>query len=254
MSKLKFLRDKPGLLVSVRSAAEARAALAGGADIIDVKEPDRGSLGAANKETISEIVRAVDGRALVSAAMSELAELHESQNDASGRSLPEGVSLFKLGLARCGAIHDWQSRWQKVTTAVISQAPTEKPEPVAVVYADWRAAQGPPPSDVLNLAIQNDCPALLIDTWDKSGGELFDHWPTDSLEIFLAKVRLHNIAVVLAGSLTGKSISRAARLAPDLVAVRTAACEGGRQGTVSENKVRELKIAIKTAIKNITVH
>jgi len=254
MSKLEFLCDKPGLLVSVRNAAEARAALAGGADIIDVKEPNRGSLGAANIETISEIVRAVDGRAVVSAAMGELAERRESQNGARGNWVPEGVSLFKLGLARCGAIHDWQSRWQEVTAAMISQGPTAEPQAVAVVYADWRAAQGPPPSDVLNLAIQNECPALLIDTWNKSGGELFDHWPAEELESFLATVRSQNIAVVLAGSLTGKSIARAARLAPDMVAVRTAACEGGRQGTVAENKVRELKTAIQTANENIAFH
>jgi uncharacterized protein (UPF0264 family) len=35
------------LLVSVRSADEARTALAGGASIIDVKEPDHGSPGQA---------------------------------------------------------------------------------------------------------------------------------------------------------------------------------------------------------------
>ena len=33
------------LLVSVRSAEEAEIALAGGADVIDVKEPRRGALG-----------------------------------------------------------------------------------------------------------------------------------------------------------------------------------------------------------------
>jgi uncharacterized protein (UPF0264 family) len=253
MSKLEFLSNRPGLLVSVRNAAEARAALAGGADVIDIKEPDRGSLGAANNETISEIVRAVGGRALVSVAIGELAELHQFQNGGSGHSVPEGVSLFKLGLANCGAIHDWQSRWQEVITAVIAQASTEEPQPVAVVYADWRAAQAPPPSDVLDLAIQNECSALLIDTWDKSAGSLFDHWSTDELETFLAEVRLHSIAVVLAGSLIDKSITQAARLAPDLVAVRTAACDGGRRGTVSENKVRELKSAIETTIKSIAV-
>ena len=36
------------LLVSVRSAAEAEIALHGGADLIDVKEPTRGSLGRAD--------------------------------------------------------------------------------------------------------------------------------------------------------------------------------------------------------------
>ena len=97
------------------------------------------------------------------------------------------------------------------------------------------------------------CPALLIDTWDKSGGTLFDHWPAGELQTFLAEVRSHGISVVLAGSLTGQNVTTAARLAPDLVAVRTAACEGGRTGTVSEIKVRELKNAIATSTRNMAV-
>ena len=40
------------LLVSVRSAAEVGPALAGGADIIDAKEPGRGSLGAGDRPTV----------------------------------------------------------------------------------------------------------------------------------------------------------------------------------------------------------
>lgn len=37
-----------GLLVSVRDAREARLALAGGVDLIDIKEPSRGALGGAD--------------------------------------------------------------------------------------------------------------------------------------------------------------------------------------------------------------
>src|SRR5690606_38342384 len=43
------------LLVSVRNRAEALAALAGGADLIDVKEPWRGSLGAAPPHVMEEV-------------------------------------------------------------------------------------------------------------------------------------------------------------------------------------------------------
>lgn len=254
MSRLEFLTDKPGLLVSVRNATEARAALAGGADVIDVKEPEHGSLGAADNETISEIVRAVDRRATVSIAMGELAELIQSGNRVDHHSVPNGVSLFKLGLANCAGIRDWQSHWQQTTAAIMAAASTEIRRPVAVVYADWRAARAASPPDVLSLAVSHQCPALLIDTWDKSGGTLFDHWPAEDLQLYLAKVRERRIAVVLAGSLTDKNIARAARLAPDLVAVRTAACDGGRTGVVSENKVRELKAAIKTATKDIAVY
>jgi uncharacterized protein (UPF0264 family) len=47
------------LLVSVRNAEEARAALRGGADVIDVKEPDNGPLGMAGAEAIAAVVDVV---------------------------------------------------------------------------------------------------------------------------------------------------------------------------------------------------
>ena len=64
----------PRLLVSVRDAAEAAAALAGGAALIDVKEPARGSLGRADAATIAAVVAAVGGRVPVSVALGELRE------------------------------------------------------------------------------------------------------------------------------------------------------------------------------------
>ncbi len=252
MTKLKLSNDTPGLLVSVRSAAEALSALAGGADVIDVKEPNRGSLGAADDETISAIVCAVNGRAPVSAALGELVDLSNSPNGDAARTIVGGVSLFKIGLARCAALDDWQTRWQHAVDRLASNS-NSNPRAVAVVYADWRAAQSPSPRDVLRAAIQCGSPALLIDTWNKSGGTLFDHWPSADLQTFLADLRSHDISVVLAGSLTSQNAKTAARLVPDLVAVRTAACEGGRTGMVSEKKVRELKKTIASCTRNMAI-
>jgi (5-formylfuran-3-yl)methyl phosphate synthase len=253
MTTLKLSNEKPGLLVSVRNAAEALAALAGGADVIDVKEPKNGSLGAADDGTISAVVAAVNGRAPVSAAFGELVDLLGLKNGNCRRVLVDGVSLFKIGLAECRALDDWQTRWHHAVDSLVSTASMRNAQAVAVVYADWRAAQSPSPHDVLSAAIQRRCPALLIDTWDKSAGTLFDHWPAGDLETYIAEVRSHNLSLVLAGSLTGENVTAAARLAPDLIAVRTAACEGGRTGRVSERKVRELKIAIATSMRNMAV-
>ncbi|MEX0712176.1 MAG: (5-formylfuran-3-yl)methyl phosphate synthase, partial [Pirellulales bacterium] len=47
------------LLVSVRSLAEARLALAAGVDLIDLKEPARGSLGALDPAVARQIVRSL---------------------------------------------------------------------------------------------------------------------------------------------------------------------------------------------------
>src|SRR4051812_39902678 len=83
----------PGLLVSVRSPQEALAALAGGADIIDVKEPANGSLGRAEDDVIRAVVDVVAGRRPVSAAMGELVE--ESACSIAG------LNFLKWGLAEC---------------------------------------------------------------------------------------------------------------------------------------------------------
>lgn len=253
MIKLKLSNESPGLLVSVRSAAEALAALAGGADVIDVKEPSQGSLGAADDEAISDVVRAVAGRAPVSTALGELVDLLGSQKGDIARTLVDGVSLFKTGLCGCGSLHDWQTHWQHAIDTLRSTSSSHDAQAVAVVYADWHVAQSPSPHDVLTAAIQCRSPALLVDTWDKSGGTLFDHWPAGDLQDFVTQVQSHNISVVLAGSLTSRNVTTAAQLAPNLVAVRTAACEGGRTGTISEKRVRELKNAIATSTKNMAV-
>jgi uncharacterized protein (UPF0264 family) len=253
MIKLNLSNETPGLLVSVRSAAEALTALAGGADVIDVKEPNQGSLGAADDETISAIVRAIGGRAPVSAALGELVDLIDSPNHDATRTLVDGLALFKIGLARCAKLNDWQTRWRHAIETMASTPSNGTAQAVAVVYADWRAAQSPSPQDILSVAVGHRCPALLIDTWDKSAGTLFDHWRAGDLQGFITEVRSRDISVVLAGSLTLQNVTSAAQLGPDLVAVRTAACEGGRAGTVSETKVRELKNAIATATQNMAV-
>src|SRR5947209_8028398 len=55
MSRHREPPPAPGLLVSVRSAAEARAALDGGAALIDIKEPARGPLGRADDGVMAEV-------------------------------------------------------------------------------------------------------------------------------------------------------------------------------------------------------
>lgn len=231
---------RPGLLVSVRDAREAIAALEGGAQVIDVKEPRRGSLGAADNSTIEEVVAAVGGRAMVTAAAGELTELFGTPR----APMPPGVSLLKIGLAGCREMADWRSRWLEVA-ANLWQGADAAGHTVAVAYADWRRAGAPSPVEVLRAAVEAGCPAVLVDTWDKSHGPLFDHWPADEVRTFCDTVRSHGMAIVLAGSLQGESLATAAGLAPDLIAVRTAACAVDRSGPVLAERVAEVRSAIR---------
>ena len=227
--------DAPiGLLVSVRNADEARVALAGGADVIDVKEPNRGSLGAADVEVVAAVVAAVGERVPISVAAGELLEASHSLIGLAG------VKYCKIGLAGCQACADWPARWR----SAIRQWPASV-RPVAVVYADWKLADAPSPENVLAEAVAVGCPVLLVDTWDKSRGTLFDHWPAQDVARFCRRVREAEIAVVLAGSLQGEILQAAIACRPDLIAVRGAVCAGGRTGTISEERVRTVLAALR---------
>ena len=84
------------LLISVRDAAEAQSALAGGADIIDAKDPARGALGAVTLTTLRAIRSAVGDKRPVSAALGDAVD--ETRVEcAAHEAAAAGVAYVKLG-------------------------------------------------------------------------------------------------------------------------------------------------------------
>lgn len=229
------------MLVSVRNAAEAEAALRGGAALIDVKEPANGPLGKADDAVIEEVVRCVAGRVPVSAAMGELRE------GPGMTTRLDGLSFVKWGTAKC-ATDDWEAELNHMTTITEGRAPGC--EVVAVAYADCaRIMTAPSVEAVCGYARQRGQGVLLIDTWEKfdpapqirrERPTLLEWIPVTRLAMLCRLCRSAGVRVALAGSLTPERIIRLLPAQPDWIAVRGAACEGGRGGAVSEHKVREL--------------
>jgi len=217
------------LLVSVRSAAEAIAALDGGADILDVKEPSRGSLGRADDETITAVLKAVAGRGLVSAACGELLENLPIPSE-------QRLAFVKWGLADCGPSRGWPSRLEQVA----AKLPTNC-RPVAVSYADWQRAKAPTLEAVSRAVCVLRHSALLIDTWQKDGKSLLDFLPVQEIEMVIRRCRMAAIPVALAGALDRSAMKRLLPLAPAIVAVRGAACrDGNRNKEIDRDRVRRL--------------
>lgn len=96
-----------GLLVSVRDASEALAALYGGADIIDIKEPLNGALGAAELSVWRAVTDIVAGARPVSAALGELQD--GATLDRARQA--DGMRFAKIGLSRSKDDSAWQDRW-----------------------------------------------------------------------------------------------------------------------------------------------
>ncbi len=220
------------LLISVRDAREASAAISAGADLIDVKEPRLGSLGAASLQTVAEIARVVADRAPLSVACGELLE----QDAISFGEITPDVSYAKFGLAGCGSLADWPERLQWVTR----HWPTHITS-VAVVYADWRLCGAPSPEQVLRHAVLLGCGAILFDTYDKAAGNLLTHVALQELGALKQQAQEHGLTFVLAGSLDAEAIEAVVSVQPDYIAVRGAVCRGGREGTLGGDKVVKLK-------------
>jgi uncharacterized protein (UPF0264 family) len=237
----------PGLLVSVRSAEEAAAALAGGADLIDVKEPSRGSLGRADDATIAAVVRAVAGRRPVSAALGELRD-HPSPCTLSG------LAYVKWGLAklRTAFVDEEQPAggrgcrradgFRDLEEALAAQrASNPDCRCVLVAYADWQRAHAPEPETVCRLAARLGTDGLLLDTFHKDGRALLDWLTVEQAADLCRRCRRHGLKIALAGSLGRDEIAGLRRLSPDWFAVRGAACRDGRRDSgIDAERVRRL--------------
>jgi len=210
------------MLVSVRSVAEAKAAQEGGADLIDIKEPDRGSLGAADIDTIRAILNAVHPDRPVSAALGELAE-------ALDISLDPRLRFVKYGLSN---IRDLTALDQRRDCGV---------EIVLTIYADHHAARSLSPELMIDHAIAAGYTVVLYDTFCKDGRTLLDHLPVDQLAVQMQRLQTAGIAIALAGSLTMPTIEILTPLRPDWFAVRGAVCQAGvRTAAIDPQRVRAL--------------
>ncbi|HZI22412.1 MAG TPA: (5-formylfuran-3-yl)methyl phosphate synthase [Gemmatimonadales bacterium] len=217
------------LLVSVLDAREARAALTGGADVIDAKDPGQGALGRLSPATLASICAAVAGARPVSAALGDATE----GTAAAARCAPSDLRFVKLGF---GGVTDEARAARLALTTRQAAALTGL---VLVAYADWRRAQSLEPARVIAVAERIGAEGVLVDTAHKDRA-LFELVSPDRVAAMVHTVHGAGMFAALAGSLTERDFGTARALGAELVGVRGAACVGGRTGRVSPARVARL--------------
>lgn len=232
-----------GVLVSVRSTVEAAEAVAGGAAIVDVKEPSRGPLGRADVEVAVSIGRIVGGRASLTLACGELADaaaISASTSTIAERLASDdhpGPLAAKAGPAGM-PLDRWRRDYESLATRLGRTAGGI--ELVAVAYADWRAAEAPDPTRLIEAAVAVGAATILIDTFDKAAGGLLEPTELGPVRDWVAAAHAGGVRVALAGRLSLVGVSLAAGLGADIVGVRSAACGGSRLGQVDRGHVAEI--------------
>jgi uncharacterized protein (UPF0264 family) len=234
------------LLVSVVDVGEAREAAGAGADIVDVKNPAEGSLGAPPPEVIEDVRAAVPAELPVSAAIGDMP------------NLPGTAALAALGAARSGAAFVKVGLWGVSTEAqaidllrAVRAGAAGVPGVivVAAAYADARRlAQAPLAPELLpRVARAAGVEVCLLDTAVKDGRGLL-HWLSpEALVSLVADAHAAGLQVALAGALHAEDLPVVRATGADIVGVRSAACgDGKRSGSVEAARVSALRAACAT--------
>ena len=220
------------VLASVRSASEALLALAGGADLIDAKDPSHGALGALEPQAIREIVAAVAGVRPVSATAGDLPLDPRLIVSAAERIADTGVDLVKIGFF-AGA--------ERTACLPPLELIAHRQPLVAVLFAD----QDPDLELIARLAGAGFA-GVMLDTADKTRGSLTVQADLSLLADFVTQGRRHGLLTGLAGSLSLGDLDALLPLGADYLGFRRALCaDGDRRGELEPARLHALVATVR---------
>jgi uncharacterized protein (UPF0264 family) len=230
--------------VSAANAADARAALAGGADIVDAKDPASGPLGAVGLDTLLAIVDAVAAHRPVTAALGDARDPDALEHQARAFT-SAGAGVVKVGFA--GIRPD---RVPVLARRAVTGAAAGGGAVMLVAYADAADAEKHA-FTLLGVASEIGAAGVLLDTADKRGPSLTQLAAAQWLTRWVDDAHRAGLQAAAAGRLGSHDLPLIHRSGADVAGVRGAACDGGREGRVSASRVRDLASLCRAPVEDV---
>ena len=226
------------LMVSVQDLYEAKQALQGGADIVDVKNLQEALVGSAHPNVVKQIRDEVPSAHHASVTLGvvpdqigtvSMAVYAAGCLDATSVKVGFMVSDYSLALETLIASKE---ALQGTNTKLIGS-----------LFADNLLYDGGIDPDLMvRLAKESNCDGFLIDTLVKDGRNLFDFIPEERLKEIVLEGKELGMSTALSGHLKMSDIDELSRVNPDIVGVRGAVCQkGDRDSRVHWESVAEFK-------------
>ena len=223
------------LLISIKEPGEILDAVDGGADIIDVKNTERGSLGLPSLSVAREVALRIGKLREKSAPLGDVDHYDEYLAYTAYVLSELGYDYVKVGIKT-------NSREEAIWIGhEVVNAVSHNVKVVLVGYADFQKFNTLSPLDIIDIANYVGADGVMIDTLGKGEYSTFDILTPQYLSEFVSKAKRYGLFAALAGGLRIEHISKAVHLGFDVIGVRTAACQGGRNGRVRRDLVMELR-------------
>ena len=226
------------LMVSVQDLYEAKQALKGGADIVDVKNLQEALVGSAHPNTFNQVRDEVPGNH------------HASLTLGVGPNQVGTVAMavYAAGLLEATSVKvgfmvsEYEQALEILQASKESLANTET-KLIGSLFADNLLYKGGiDPNLMVKLAKESQCDGWLIDTLVKDGRNLFDFIPEERLKEMVLEGKELGMSTALSGHLKMDDLDELARVNPDIVGVRGAVCQkGDRDSRVYWESVLDFK-------------
>lgn len=216
-------------LASVQSLAEAQQLSKQLPDLLDMKDPATGALGALPVTTVRQIVNWLAGRCRSSATVGDLPMQVSVITGALLAMQQSGVDYLKVGL------FDTPDLPQCLVELQHFLATFETPV-IAVLFADQQYDKS-----VLTSVLDCGFSGVMLDTAEKNGRHLLDYKTPEALQHFVKTVTARQRLCGLAGALRVTDIPLLKPMAADYLGFRSALCpQQQRQQTISLSAVEQL--------------
>ena len=177
-----------GMLASVNSVAEAMLVLDAAVDIIDLKQPALGALGALDLAAVKRIVAEIDRRRPVSATIGDLPMQPDPVFNAVQAMAETGVDYIKIGFFPGD---DWPGTVKKLAALTGQNRAL-----IAVLFADTL-----PDLSIMSLLKEAGFTGVMLDTMNKRQGSLTQIMDATELAQFVDQAKALQLLCGLAGSL-----------------------------------------------------
>jgi len=220
------------LLISVTGVAEAKLALSHGADIIDLKDPALGALGALPMPIIQAIMTFVAGERPVSATIGDLPMQADLISPAVNALANLNVDFIKIGFFPNDDYREVLKVLQPIAASGIQL--------IAVLFAEHEYEES-----LMATLKQSGFIGVMLDTAKKNGLSLFDHYTQLECANFAMQARRCDLSFGLAGSLTLEHVAQAKLLNPNYIGFRGGVCVNSqRQLGLDVQKLVAVRMAI----------
>jgi len=211
------------MLASVNSLEEALIVLQADVDIIDLKQPALGALGALQTQQVASIVTALAQQKPISATVGDLPMQADIIYNAVKAMADTGVNYIKIGFF---PNQDWQQVIEKLKNLT-----QQSLKLIAVLFAD----QDPDFKTIDQLAEAGFC-GVMLDTMNKTNGSLTQVMPFTQIQQFVAMAKQHKLLCGLAGSLRIADIPVLLPLEADYLGFRGALCKAHQRTAALDAK------------------